>query len=157
MSRHLGERALLRSFEGESRPREREHLASCAACAGRRVQLAREVRLLGGVLRDGPPPAVPVVMERPAAFRRWVPAVLGAGVAVAVVSWGLLGRPPVPAEVADAEPLSLDHVTAALFATDEVEEVAKPVRRSDFLAVQAALRGEWPCAHPDPWLDRDCS
>ncbi len=160
MSRHLGERALLRALEGESRPQEREHLASCATCAGRRGELAREVRLLGGVLRDGPLPAVPAkpaANDRPAAVGRWVPAMLGAGTAVALLGWTLLGRPPVPAEVADAEPLSLDHVTAALFATDEVEAVAKPVRRSDFLAVQAALRGEWPCAYPDPWLDRDCS
>jgi len=154
MNRHLGERALLRALEGESRPREREHLASCATCVARRVQLAREIRLLGGVLRDGP---LPAVSERRAPIPRWVPAMLGAGVAAALLAWGLLGRSPLPAEVADAEPLSLDHVTAALFATDEVEEVAKPVRRSDFVAVQAALRGEWPCAHPDPWFDRDCS
>jgi hypothetical protein len=154
MNRHLGDRALLRALEGESRPREREHLASCAACAGRRVQLAHDLRFLGTVLRDGPPPGL---IARAAPMRRWVPALLAGGMAAAVLVWALLGRTPLPAEVADAEPLSLDNVTAALFATDEIEQVAKPVRRSDFLALQAALRGEWPCAHPDPWLDRDCS
>ena len=154
MNRHLGDRALLRAVERESLPREREHLASCAACAERRVQLAHDLRLLGNVLRDGPPPGL---SARAVPMRRWVPAMLAAGVGTAVLIWGLLGRPPLPAEVADAEPLSLDNVTAALFATDEIEQVAKPVRRSDFLPLQAALRGEWPCAHPDPWLDRDCS
>jgi hypothetical protein len=153
MNRHLGDRALLRALDGESRPRERDHLASCATCAERRVRLARDLRVLGDVLREGAPSRAVV---RPVPMR-WVPAVLGAAVAAAVLVWGLVGRPPLPAEVADAEPLSMDNVTAALFATDEIEEVAKPVRRSDFVALEAALRGEWPCAHPDPWLDRDCS
>jgi len=88
---------------------------------------------------------------------RWMPAVLGASVAAGMLAWAVIGRSPIPAEVADAEPLSLDNVTAALFATDEIEEVARPVRGSEFVDVQAALRGEWPCASPDPWLDRDCS
>ena len=153
MSRHLGERALLRALEGESRAREREHLASCATCVGRRAQLARDLRCIGTELRAGP---LPRTIERPAAIR-WVPAVLGASAAAGLLVWGVLGRSPIPAEVADAEPLSLDNVTAALFATDEIDQVTKPVRGSEFVEVQAALRGEWPCASPDPWLDRDCS
>ena len=152
MSRHLGERALVRALEGESRAREREHLASCATCVGRRAQLARELRHIGTELREGPAPRL---IERPSAIR-WMPAVLGTGAAVLLV-WAVLGRAPIPAQIADAEPLSLDNVTAALFATDEIDDVAMPVRGSEFVEVQAALRGEWPCASPDPWLDRDCS
>lgn len=153
MSRHLGERALLRALEGESRAREREHLASCAACVARRAQLARELRRIGTELREGPAPRV---IERSSAIR-WMPAVLGASAAAGLLVWAVLGRAPIPAQVADAEPLSLDNVTAALFATDEIDDVARPVRGSEFVEVQAALRGEWPCASHDAWLDRDCS
>jgi hypothetical protein len=153
MNRHLGERALLRALEGESRAREREHLASCATCVGRRAQLARDLRRIGTELREG---RAPRMIARPSAIR-WMPAVLGASAAAGLLVWGVLGRSPIPAEVADAEPLSLDNVTAALFATDEIDEVARPVRGSEFVEVQAALRGEWPCASPDPWFDRDCS
>jgi len=153
MSRHLGERALLRALEGESRARERDHLASCTTCVGRRAQLARELRRIGTELREGPAPRL---IDRPSAIR-WMPAILGAGAAAGLLAWAVLGRPPIPAQVADAEPLSLDNVTAALFATDEIDDVAMPVRGSEFVEVQAALRGEWPCASPDPWLDRDCS
>jgi len=153
MSRHLGERALVRALEGESRAREREHLASCPTCVGRRAQLARELRRIGTELREGP---APQLIERPSAIR-WMPAVLGTGAAVGLLVWAVLGRAPIPAQVADAEPLSLDNVTAALFATDEIDDVAMPVRGSEFVEVQAALRGEWPCASTDPWFDRDCS
>jgi hypothetical protein len=153
MSRHLGERALVRALEGESRAREREHLASCPTCVGRRAQLARELRRIGTELREGPAPRL---IERPSAIS-WMPAVLGTGAAVGLLVWAVLGRAPIPAQVADAEPLSLDNVTAALFATDEIDDVAMPVRGSEFVEVQAALRGEWPCASTDPWFDRDCS
>ena len=153
MSRHLGERALVRALEGESRAREREHLASCPTCVGRRAQLARELRRIGTELREGPAPRL---IERPSTIR-WMPAVLGTVAAAGLLVWAVLGRAPIPAQIADAEPLSLDNVTAALFATDEIDDVAMPVRGSEFVEVQAALRGEWPCASPDPWLDRDCS
>jgi hypothetical protein len=153
MSRHLGERALLRSLEGESRAREREHLAACATCVGRRARLARDLRRIGAELREGP--ALRLIKRQSAI--RWMPAVLGVSAAAGLLVWVVLGRSPIPAKVADAEPLSLDNVTAALFATDEIEEVAKPIRGSEFVEVQAALRGEWPCASSDPWLDRDCS
>jgi hypothetical protein len=48
--------------------------------------------------------------------------------------------------------LSLSDVSAAMFATDDVEQLAKPVRGAELAALEAALRGEWPGARHDPWL-----
>ena len=152
MVRHVSDRTLLGMLEGEGSPREREHLWSCATCAGRRARLARDLDVLSGVLGDGP---MPRPVARSAVVRRWVPLAAGATVAVAL-AWSLVGRVPAPVELASVEPPSLREVSAAVFATDDVEQLAKPVRGPDLVAVQAALRGEWPCARTDPWLDQDC-
>ena len=152
MIRHLGVRALLETLEGRGSPREREHLGSCAACAASRASLARDLDVLGSVLRDGP---LPRPVARPAAVRRWIP-LAAVATATAALVWGLSARAPVPDRVASAEPLSLDQVSAAVFATDDIVQLAKPVRAIDVASVQAALRGEWPCARDDPWLDQDC-
>jgi hypothetical protein len=152
MIRHLGDRTLLETLEGRGSPREQEHLGSCAACVARRASLARDLDVLSSVLRDGPLPR-PVV--RPAAVRRWIPLAVAATAAAGLV-WGLSARTPVPEQLASAEPPSLDQISAAVFSTDDVEQLAKPVRAIDVASVQAALRGEWPCAREDPWLDQDC-
>jgi hypothetical protein len=152
MIRHLGARTLLETLEGKGSPPEQEHLRSCAACAARRASLAHDLEILSSVLRDGP---LPRPVARPAAVRRWV-ALAAAVAAAAVLAWGLSGRAPVPERVASAEPLSLRQLSAAVFATDDVEQFARPVRGTEVDAVQAALRGEWPCARTDPWLDQDC-
>ena len=152
MIRHLGDRTLLETLEEKGSPLEQEHLRSCAACAARRASLAHDLEVLSSVLRDGP---LPRPVARPTAVRRWVP-LAGAVAAAAALAWVVSGRPPVPEQMASAEPLSLRQVSAAVFATDEVEQLAKPVRAIDVAAVQAALRGEWPCAREDPWLDQDC-
>jgi hypothetical protein len=152
MIRHLGDRTLLETLEGRGSPREREHLGSCAACAARRASLARDLDVLSNVLRDGP---LPRPVARPAVERRWIP-LAAAAMATAALVWGLAARTPGPEQVASAEPLSLDQISAAVFATDDVEQLAKPVRAIDVASVQAALRGEWPCARDDPWLDQDC-
>jgi hypothetical protein len=152
MIRHLGDRTLLETLEGKGSPPEQEHLRSCAACAARRASLAHDLEVLSGVLRDGP---LPRPVARPAAVRRWV-ALAAATTAAAALVWGMSGRSPVAEQIASVEPLSLQQVSAAVFATDEVEQLAKPVRATDVAAVQAALRGEWPCAREDPWLDQDC-
>jgi hypothetical protein len=152
MIRHLGDRTLLETLEGRGSPREREHLGSCAACAARRASLARDLDVLSNVLRDGP---LPRPVARSAAVPRWIP-LAAVAMATAALVWGLAGRTPAPEQVASAEPLSLDQISAAVFATDDVEQLAKPVRAIDVASVQAALRGEWPCARDDPWLDQDC-
>jgi hypothetical protein len=152
MIRHLGDRTLLETLVGRGSPREREHLGSCAACAARRASLARDLDVLSNVLRDGP---LPRPVARPAVVRRWIP-LAAAALATAALVWGLATRTPAPEQVASAEPLSLDQISAAVFATDDVEQLAKPVRAIDVASVQAALRGEWPCARDDPWLDQDC-
>ena len=149
---HLEDRTMLETLEGRGSLREQEHLRSCAACAARRASLVRDLEVLSSVLRDGPLPR-PVASR--VAARRWM--TLAAVVtAAAVVAWVLSGRAPVPEELASAEPLSLRQLSAAVFATDDVEQFARPVRGTEVAAVQAALRGEWPCAHTDPWLDQNC-
>jgi hypothetical protein len=152
MIRHLRDRTLLETLEGRGSPREQEHLRSCAACAARRASLARDLEVFSSVLRDGP---LPRPVASPAGVRRWM-SLAAAATAVAALAWGLSGRTPVPEQLASAEPPSLTQISAAVFATDDIEQLAKPVRATDVAAVQAALRGEWPCARQDPWLDQDC-
>jgi len=152
MIRHLEDRTMLETLEGRGSLREQEHLRSCAACAARRASLVRDLEVLSSVLRDGP---LPRPVASPVASRRWM-ALAAVVTAAAVVAWVLSGRAPVPEQLASAEPLSLSQVSAAVFATDDVEQLAEPVRATDVAAVQAALRGEWPCAREDSWLDQDC-
>jgi hypothetical protein len=116
------------------------------------VRRVRGLDVLSNVLRDGP---LPRPVARPAGVRRWIPLAVAAAATAALV-WGLSARTPVPEQVASAEALSFDQISAAVFATDDVEQLAKPVRAIDVASEQAALRGEWPCAREDPWLDQDC-
>jgi hypothetical protein len=145
MSMHLDDRTLLDVLAGEGSPRQRNHLDGCAACTARRARLARDLALVGSVLRDGP---LPRPVARTAALGRWIP-LAGAAMAAALLAWGLSLRPPAPAAT-----LSLSDVSAAVFATDEVEQLTKPVRGGEMAALEAALRGEWPC---DPRLERGCN
>lgn len=145
MSMHLDDRTLLDVLAGEGSPRQQHHLDGCAACTARHARLARDLALVGSVLRDGP---LPRPVARTAALRRWVP-LAGAAMAAALLAWGLSPRTPPP----DAM-LSLSDVSAAVFATDEVEQLTKPVRGAELAALEAALRGEWPC---DPRLERSCN
>jgi len=145
MSMHLDDRTLLDVLAGEGTPRQRDHLDGCAACAARHARVARDLALVGSVLRDGP---LPRLVARTAALRRWIP-LAGAAMAAALLAWGLSLRTPAP----DAT-LSLSDVSAAVFATDEVEQLTKPVRGAELMALEAALRGEWPC---DPRLERGCN
>jgi hypothetical protein len=149
MSSHLDDRALLDVLAGEGSPRQRLHLGGCAACAARHARLARDVALVGSVLRDGP---LPRPVARTASLRRWAPLV-GAALAAALLAWGLSLRAPLPSPPAETT-LSLSAVSAAMFATDDIEQLAKPVRGAELVTLEAALRGEWPC---DPRLDRDCN
>jgi len=145
MNMHLDDRTLLDVLAGEGSSRQQDHLDGCATCAARHARLARELALVGSVLRDGP---LPRPVARTAALRRWIP-LAGAAMAAALLAWGLSLRAPTP----DAT-LSLSDVSAAVFATDEVEQLTKPVRGAELAALEAALRGEWPC---DPRLDRSCN
>jgi hypothetical protein len=153
MNRHLEDRTLLETLEGEGSPEEQKHLRSCAACAATRARLARDLEVLRSVLRDGP---LPRPVARATGVRRWIPLAAAATVAAAL-AWGVSSRTPEPERLASSGPLSLRQVSAAVFATGDVEQLAKPVRGGiEVAAVQAALRGEWPCAQGDPWLDQDC-
>lgn len=145
-TQHLDDRTLLDALEEGAGPREREHLQACAACAARRVRLAHDLTRLTGVLRDGPPPR-PVA---PVPGRGWMPlaATVAAGVLLAL---GLTLRTGPTEPVATAAPLSLRDVGRALFATDDVEQLTRPVAGDELAALEAALRGEWPGARSQPW------
>jgi hypothetical protein len=146
MTTHLDDRTVLDVLSGEGSPRERAHLESCAVCAQRSARLARDLDLVGTVLRDGP---LPRPVARPAAMRRWMP-LAAATATAALLAWVLSGPTPRPAT--GTRTLSLADVSAAMFATDDVEQLAKPVRGAELAALEAALRGEWPGARHDPWL-----
>jgi hypothetical protein len=148
MTAHLDDRTLLDVLGGEGSPHERVHLGACAVCARRSARLAHDLDLVANVLSDGP---LPRPVARPAAVRRWVP-LAAAVTAAALLAWGLSGRTPPPARVPGARTLSLSDVSAAMFATDDVEQLAKPVRGAELVALEAALQGEWPGARHDPWL-----
>jgi hypothetical protein len=148
MSRHLDDRTLLDVLAGEGSPRQQQHLDTCAVCAARTARLARDLELVGSVLRDGP---LPRPVARTAALRRWAP-LAGAAMAAALLAWGLSPRTP-PRSAANERTLSISDVSAAVFATDDIEQLTKPVRGAELVALEAALRGEWPC---DPRLDRGC-
>jgi hypothetical protein len=149
MTAHLDDRTLLDVLGGEGSPPERVHPGACAVCARRSARLARDLDLVGNVLRDGP---LPRPVARPAALRRWVPLAAAAVTTAALLAWGLSGHTPPPAQVTGTRTLSLSDVSAAMFATDDVEQLAKPVRGAELTALEAALRGEWPGARHDPWL-----
>ena len=149
MSMHLDDRTLLDVLAGEGSPRQQDHLDGCAACAARHARLARDLALVGSVLRDGP---LPRPVARTTALRRWIP-LAGAAMAAALLAWGLSLRAPLLSPAAETT-LSLSDVSAAMFATDDIEQLAKPVRGAELVALEAALRGEWPC---DPRLERSCN
>lgn len=149
MTMHLGDRTLLDVLGGEGSPAERAHLDSCVVCATHSARLARDLDRVSNVLRDGPLP-------RPVARisgKRWA-SLAAAATAAMLLLWGLWSRTP-PVQVARTSHLSLRDVSAAVFATDEVEQLAKPVRSAEVAALEAALRGEWPGARHDPWLGQD--
>jgi len=78
----LTERRLLEVHGGEGTAAERDHVASCAACAGRATSLARDLARIGTVLRSTPPSRR--ARRRTAAWR-WVPVAAAALLALAVV------------------------------------------------------------------------
>jgi hypothetical protein len=152
----LADRVLQALVDGAvADPGARMHLEDCAACRERRDLLVRETALVAHLLRDGPMPALSRRAARPA---WWIP--LGAAAAavalatVVLLPWDVGDDPSPPA--AETRAAAFEDVARALFAADDTEWMPEPVQRSGFQPLQAALRGEWPCAGRDPWTDQGC-
>lgn len=153
----LDDRVLHDLVEGTvAEPSARMHLQDCDACRRRQDALFADAAMVAALLRDGPMPAL---RPRAAPAAPWIP--LGLATAVALVAGALLlrdGTPP-PARaprLATATDATIADVSRALFALDDTEWLAEPEPPSALRPLQAALRGEWPCARSAPWTDRGC-
>lgn len=117
MSRCLNDKALARVQAELATAAEQDHLAGCAACAGRYRTLRRELHLVTEVLRDTPEPRVRFGLVG----RRWLPATLGLSAAaltllvwIEVVVWRAVT--PVPPTMQPHEVAAiLSDVSASLF------------------------------------------
>ncbi len=142
MRKCLRERTLVSLLEGEGSSTERAHLEACAACADRYGQLVRDLRVVGQVLREEPPP-------RPwRSFRslhtRWIPAI--AALALILVSvWGIMrvekSAAPVPWEETRGEDTSLfaDDLSGAIFASGDDSLAEVSYTDADFSYLDSAL------------------
>lgn len=156
MKHCLSERRLFLLSEGDGTPRERQHLAACAACQGRQRALVRAADVAGRVLLEGPWPD-DVAVHRPSLV--WIVPATMALAAGLMLAW--VGLPDRGASlVTTAEPrhayaaLSLRDVSDSIFATDDV--VWRPEQDADEEALQAALDGDWPCDGADRLVDTRC-
>lgn len=160
MSRCLSEETLLLLYEGEGTREDRAHLTRCQVCTIRYERLGKDLKLLGQVLRDPPPPRSVVVREQRFPVWRWVPiAVAGATAVVLLWSQGQyleLPQAPLPttsppsviatSEVSDEDLTRFltKTVGPAIFSTADFGMKDLPKRATNLSYLQAALDGEWP-------------
>lgn len=144
----LTDHALFRLTEGDGRPAEYAHVASCLTCAARLRGFEQSVAFAAGALREdpiavAPPPTMPNVLPI-----TWMPILAMAAslvLALGVARWMTTdnGSPRVPA----AAPM---HV-AALSLTELQQAFAVDDRGgadADFTYLTAALSGSGPCDQP---------
>ena len=155
----LNERTLFLLSEGDGRPRERQHLAACAACQGRQRALLRAADVAGRVLLAGPWPEG--VAARHPSLAWLVPATMALA-AVLVLAWvglprqGAPGMPTARQSRAYAA-LSLRDVSDSIFADDVGWRVDQDVDPdADQEVLQAALDGDWPCDGADRLVGVRC-
>jgi hypothetical protein len=131
MSRCLRDHTLLWLSEGEGTRAQRVHLEACAACTTRYQRLVSDLKVLGHVLRETPPPQA--IRPRPRTFHaRWLPV----AAALALTLAGLMGSLEVWNSAPPTPPLEARHEAMAL--------------------VQAALDGGWPCNGQEPFFHPSC-
>lgn len=162
MSRCLRDRTLLALVAGEETAHHRAHLTSCQACSTRYQRFVRNLHAIERVLlTTAPPVATPVDRVRPSVW--WAPVAV-ALTAVLILSWGGFWQSaflpaPTPRRTVQSEELFRfleNEVSPALFATTDIGLPAfpAPVSPTDYL--QAALDGEWPCDHLEPFPSPGC-
>ena len=162
MSRHLPDGTLWALHEGWGTSADRAHLERCSACAARSRQLARDLKVLGQVLREAPP--LPATSRpRRVVQIRWAPAITVMA-ATLLLAWGqewlrVLTLPVSPLEARKNEEtvrfLSKE-VPLALFSTAELNPGKLPAHATNLAYLQAALDGSWPSEPCEPFRTTEC-
>ena len=89
MNQCLRDRTLQLLYEGDGTSEERSHLAGCDSCTAKFRRLGHDLKVIGEVLREGPPPEA--VSHRPDALAvRWLPTAAVLVFALAMVWGGML-------------------------------------------------------------------
>jgi len=148
----LSDRALWEASEGEGAGADREHLGSCEPCRRRARRLARDLKVIGQVLRDVPPPAEAAATRRRSAGVRWV-----AAAAVVVLGLGLAWVRGGPARdrltLARTEDMPvLQALSTAVLADSGVEWALAPAPPTDMDVIAAAVDEAVPCE----WQPEGC-
>lgn len=162
MSRHLQDEALWLLHEGQGTSADRAHLEECPSCTTRSQQLARDLKILGQVLREAPPPQV-VPQPRRTLQIRWAPAA-AVMAATLLLAWGqdwlrVLTLPVSPMEARRNEEIAqfvTQELPFALFSTAELSPGRLPARATNLAYLQAALDGGWPSEPCDPSRTVNC-
>jgi len=153
MSRCLGDRTLWLMFEGDARPEDRAHVASCTGCTARLHRLEQDLGRLRTVL-SGPLP----VHTKPARLRptrrRWMTAAATVAILTLTVWLGSWWQPPLPPALQTEAPQEsvwpfIEGLSMALFTPVDAGAIGSPDPLPDLGALQAALVGDWPCEGQD--------
>lgn len=161
MSHCLRDRTLWLMSEGDARPEDRAHVASCMPCAARLRRLEQDLGRLSAVL-TGPLPVHAVPTRLRPARMRWMTAAATVAMLTLTVwlgSWWQRSSPPVlPMEVSqESIGFFIDAVSAALFATVDPGVMSSPDPLPDLDDLQAALAGHWPCDELAVFGDVTCN
>jgi hypothetical protein len=162
MNRHLPDEVLWSVHEGEGTSAEQAHLENCAACRARYEQLAHDLNVLRQVLREAPPPSMPLRSRR-ALQIRWAPAI-AVMAATLLLAWGqewlrVLTLPVSPLEARKNEEtvrFLTKEIPLALFSTAEPNPGKLPAHATNLAYLQAALDGGWPSEPCDPSRTTKC-
>ncbi|HEY2988245.1 MAG TPA: hypothetical protein VGL11_11010 [Candidatus Binatia bacterium] len=148
MSRCLKDRTLLLLHDGEGTGAERTHLAECQACAARYELLQSDLKAIGQVLREEPPPRTAGRPLQPFILR-WLPTAVAVALALVLV-WERLPKstPPAPPALSE-EILSVMEAFPADLAQNPIaaEELWTVIAEAYERGV--ALEADWPC----DWYD----
>jgi len=159
MNRCLSEETLWQLYEGSGSREERAHVAKCQVCTIRYERLAKDLTLLGRVLRESPPQPAQVHGYRFPTLK-WAPIAL-AGAAAVILLWNHLQLPELlqlswqtpsppaqtvgqPVDEAELARFFAKTVGPAIFATADFGSKPLPKHATSLSYLQAALNGDWP-------------
>lgn len=153
MSRCLRDRTLWLMSEGDARPEDRAHVASCMACAARLRRLEQDLGRLRTVL-TGPLPVHAVPTRLRPARMRWMTAAATVAMLTLTVwlgSWWQRPSPPALRTEAAQESVwpFIEGLSMALFTPVDAGAIGSSDQLPDLGDLQAALVGDWPCEGQD--------
>ena len=153
MSRCLGDRTLWLVSEGDARPEDCAHVASCATCAARLRRLERDLGRLRIILTGPLPLHVSPARARPGRTR-WVTAAATLAMLTLTVWLGSWWQHPLPPALRTEAPQEsvwpfIEGLSMALFTPVDAGAIAPSDPLPDLGALQAALVGDWPCEGQD--------